>query len=857
MNYSVRLMCFIFKMVLSVIFGASLLGCTLDAGILALSQRSGETSENPSLPPKQIHNFGVSGVLKINGSNKINMNPRLLNIQADGKILVGQIYQEYIYDYSKPLLFRVHPNGTLDTSYGINGYVELPKSTLDGIVDMKTSDDGTYLLYENPISDGFNVLKISPTGHIDPNFGVDGVFNHTEVSSSIFARKLAVTSSGHILIATRRYDTQYKATTFLLNTNGTLDTNHGTNGMQIFPNTTGEDNPVDILYVSDNEIYLLNHIQIADNVRMRKFDINGIEDGSFDTSYPSTAAIDTIRWLNLKKVNNDRLVIFGNTATSGGSTKQDQGLLIVCNLDGTADTGFNSTGTLMFTDVTLNYGVLDVRGVLDGSSNKDIQVAYTETQRQGFPHDKLRTFTKVLLSQYNYNGTLDTSHGSGGTITYNGSDNHRILHFDSTGEIITVGQGTTLEPLFYSAQVRRFTSSMAPIASFGSGGSSEHLYSAATDNGTPHIQQKVDDLTLLYGGRFEARSSKAFIVKTDKSGIIQTQFGDQGYLRNIFNNDSEELFSLRQLPDGSILACGKSSGTQLSLAKFKADGSRDLSYGNNGVFTETINNGSTVDPWYCGIQSNGIAIGILSDSTNIFTAKILANGTRDMTFGGAGLHMITIPSANGFDMITMKQAADGRMVVAGISYDASYYQAQFLLMIADNGLSDTSFSGDGYVELRIDTDSDHATMGLEFAPDGRLYTVFDAYEMPSWDSIIYINCYKTDGSLDTTFGNGLGYINTTTDFWVDTNIWGADALTIDTKGNLYVFGLDYADNLTMKSWGSDGSENLSFGTAGVQTMDFPMEMYRGLDDVQYDSSDNSFKIIDSTVYRLNMSGELF
>lgn len=855
MSISARFMIFFTQRALPIVgllfFAATVTGCTLEADILDLTLKS-ETA-----PSSQMHNFGVSGVLKINGSNKVNMNPRLLNTQTDGKIIVGQMYQQNTYDYTKPLVFRLNPDGSLDTSYGKDGYVELPGGTLYGIVDMKTSADGTYILFSNPTSNGFNVLKLSTSGQIDPGFGTDGVYNHTETGNTVYGRKMAITGSGQIMVASYRLDTQYKATTLLINADGTLDTNHGSGGLQIFPNAAGAENPVDILYVSDSEIYLLNHVQSADRVKLRKFNINGVEDGGFTTSYPSTAAVDTIRWIGLRKINNDRLVIFGNTATAGGSNQRDQGLLVVCNLNGTPDTGFNATGTLMFTHASLSYGVLDVRGVLDGSSNNDIQIAYTETQRLSFPYDNLRTFSKVLLSQYNYNGTLDASHGTGGTITYNGSDNLRLLRFAPAGEIITAGQGTTLEPLFYSALIRQFDASMNPVPGFASAGIHESIFAAAADNGTPDTQYKVDNSTFLYAGRFEARSAKGFIVKTDKSGVIQTEFGDDGYLRDIFQNDYEKILTLKHLADGSIMVCGESTGTKFSIAKFHPDGSRDLSFGINGIYTETINNGSNAYPWFCAFHDNGESVGILSNGDNIITAKILADGTRDMSFGGSGLNVITIPPGDVYDLISMKQAADGRTVIAGLSYDGSMEPAQFLLMIAANGYVDSNFSGDGYVELRMDTDSEHATMGLEFAPDGRLYTVFDGYEMPSWDAMIFINCYKPDGTLDPSFGSGNGYIQTTTDFWIDTNIWGADALTIDSKGNLYVFGLDYSQNLVMKSWQSDGSENLSFGTGSVQTLNFPMSKYRSLNDVLWDSNDKSFKILDGTAYRLDMSGELF
>lgn len=828
--------------------------CSLDANLKNLGLKS-----DLSLPSQSsIHEFGVNGELKLSGSNKVNMNPRLINILSDGKIILGQIYETNISDYSMPLLYRMNPNGTIDTSYGSNGYVELPDIVHWGIRDMASNSDGTYLLLSKSTLEGFKVLRLLPNGTTDTSFGTNGVYEFHESGGTIYGRKIALTSNGSVLVAAYRYSsTTYKSHTILINNNGTLNSSHGVAGIKEYPNGGSAEDPKDLLYISDSEIYLLNHVTASDRVVLRKLDISGVEDVGFSTTPLPATNIDTIRWIRLKKINN-RLVVFGNYATAGGSNQVDKGLTIVCLTNGNPDTTFNTTGTLLYTHASISYGVLDVQGITDSGSNLDFQIAYTETQRQAFPNDHLRTFNKIYIGQYNSNGSLDSTYGTAGVQSRTDTNNFRFLRFQSDNSLLATGQGTGLEPIYYSALTKKFTNTLSSDTSFGAGGTLETIYSNATKNGTPKTQAKLGADHFLYSGRFDGREAKIFVVKTDKTGMIQTQFGDGGYIRDAFSNGYETLKNIKSLSSGSIMVCGESTGSKLSIAKFASDGSRDLSFGSGGVYTETITNISTASPWFCGFNDDGTSIGILATNDNIVTVRILANGTRDMAFGTSGINVITIPPGTLFDLISFDQSSDERTVVAGISYDGSMNAAQFLLMISSSGYVDTSFSGDGYVELRIDNDSDHSTMGLEFSPDGKLYTVFDAYEMPSWDNIVVINRYNVDGSLDTSFGSGSGYIQSTTDFHIDTNMWGGDALTIDSSGNIYILGLDYSLNLTMKSWKSNGSDNTDFGLAGNKLCNFPIDsQYRSLNNVLWDSNDSSFKILSNSIHRINMSGSMF
>jgi uncharacterized delta-60 repeat protein len=92
------------------------------------------------------------------------------------------------------------------------------------------------------------------------------------------------------------------------------------------------------------------------------------------------------------------------------------------------------------------------------------------------------------------------------------------------------------------------------------------------------------------------------------------------------------------------------------------------------------------------------------------------------------------------------QQADGKLVVAGTSYNGSNYDVALVRYNADGSL-DTGFDGDGKVTTAIGTGYDEGYSVIQQA-DGKLVVAGTSYNGSNNDFALVR--YNADGSLDTS-----------------------------------------------------------------------------------------------------------
>ena len=94
---------------------------------------------------------------------------------------------------------------------------------------------------------------------------------------------------------------------------------------------------------------------------------------------------------------------------------------------------------------------------------------------------------------------------------------------------------------------------------------------------------------------------------------------------------------------------------------------------------------------------------------------------------------------------------DGKIIVAGYSYNGSDYDIAIVRYNSDGSL-DNSFSGDGKVTTAIGSDNDKA-YGVAIQGNGKIVAVGYSYNGSNSDFATVR--YNSDGSLDTSFsGDG-------------------------------------------------------------------------------------------------------
>jgi uncharacterized delta-60 repeat protein len=322
--------------------------------------------------------------------------------------------------------------------------------------------------------------------------------------------------------------------------------------------------------------------------------------------------------------------------------------------------------------------------------------------------------------QYNANGTLDPSFGSGGVATVDfGAEAMAVAVQPGTGgKILLAGGGD---------DVTRLNSNGTLDTTFGPKGS------AGKVSITPvrKVVNKVDSMVVLPDGRF--------------------------------------------ILAGSALNPGSNNSGSLVLARFNANGTLDTTFGNNGLVVTSIAVqdvlGSDEHSVRVAVDASGRFI-VAATTPGSFTtrdfrvARFNANGSLDTTFGPAHTGVVTTDLSNGGEDIADGLAiqADGKIVVGGGAYPVN--SAGFLFALArynPDGTLDPTFNGDGIVTA--DPIANYPSSGgrifdLAIQPDGRIVTAGDgSYSFTQSDGSPYdsytlavVMRFNADGSVDTSYG---------------------------------------------------------------------------------------------------------
>jgi RHS repeat-associated protein/uncharacterized delta-60 repeat protein len=300
--------------------------------------------------------------------------------------------------------------------------------------------------------------------------------------------------------------------------------------------------------------------------------------------------------------------------------------------------------------------------------------------------------TEMALVEYNGDGSLDTAFGSGGIVTYEVGANSQIdtLSVQSDGTILVGGTGTDTGGHTEMALLK-FNSSGSLDTSFGSGGVAVH--EIGTASGIDAITVNSDDGTILaagYGLNGSGQREVA-VLKFEGDGSLDTVFGSGGVVTTELGSYSMAKAMIVDSA-GTILVAGKGtgaySGKQVAIIAYNGDGSLDTSFGNGGAIMLTTD-GSTGNAE--ALQSDGKLVVGGKEGTDfaVFRFNATSSVSLPLTYDNNGN---TLTDENG---MTYTYDAWNRMVTAtppdsavyGNTYHEDYYSYNAL------GERVTSFDG--------------------------------------------------------------------------------------------------------------------------------------------------------------------
>jgi uncharacterized delta-60 repeat protein len=425
-----------------------------------------------------------------------------------------------------------------------------------------------------------------------------------------------------------------------------------------------------------------------------------------------------------------------------------------------------------------------------------------------------------LLVQYNLDGTLDTSFGSGGTVVTPGflaSFTGNPITLSPQGKIVVVGSNSNT---FSGMAVAEFNLDGSPNQNFGSGGiatfSSVQGFPTIFDQfgvfaATP-VAVAVDfQGRVLVGGTVNSLpvpgSPQAALFRLTPDGKLDNTFGFNGSITNVFGFLGNEITAIAIRPNGQIVVAGQASNPNtiapedFAVQQFNPDGTPDLRFGFDSIVGTTIPN---VNLYATGlaIQASGdiVVVGGTADVQNFFNVgfamtRYTPDGNLDPTFGTNGIVTTFFPqttdrSGNGTNVTNVSLTPDGNIVVAGT--------------VVDSVTGNDDFGVAEYLGRPPAPPSPPFPSGLPAPVPPPLYPPFPIVPQPPQPPL------GPNGRLNPAFGNH-GTITS------GPNVPASAAgVATQTDGKIVAVGdSTTTGGIVVVRYNPDGSLDQSFGTGGV------------------------------------------
>lgn len=348
--------------------------------------------------------FGGDGTVVVDIGNGSNDQAHDVAFQTDGKAVMVGYTGTSNQDFC---VVRLHPDGTLDNSFGGDGKVT---TEVNGVSDRARSvaiqADGRIVVAGHVVAGGgydIALVRYHPDGTLDNGFSADGKLT-IDVDGDDLALSVVVQPDGRILAAGRSESTDHERFTLVrLLEDGTPDPAFGNGGIAQAAFLPEDDaTGWDIALQPDGKVVMVGHASDGtyQQFAMARFNADGTLDADFGSGGTATFGLgiadDIARAVALQL--DGGIVVTGYT--SDGINEQYLAIRLLAN--GILDPSFGSTGSvaLPVTGHDTPHGVVvqpDGRIVLAGYSHTGIQ----------------RVFSSVRL---NVDGSPDNTYDSDGML---------------------------------------------------------------------------------------------------------------------------------------------------------------------------------------------------------------------------------------------------------------------------------------------------------------------------------------------------------------------------------------------------------------------------------------------------------
>jgi uncharacterized delta-60 repeat protein len=302
------------------------------------------------------------------------------------------------------------------------------------------------------------------------------------------------------------------------------------------------------------------------------------------------------------------------------------------------------------------------------------------------------------------------------------------------------------------------------------------------------------------------------LVRYTSDGRLDPTFSRDGKVRTDFGGRFDEALAVAVGTDGAIVVVGRSLD-RVAVAKYLADGSLDESFSDDGRARFPMDGPGAGND--VALQPDGRIVVVGSNGSDLALLRLRADGTRDDTFGGDGL--VTTDVGIGYDAArAVVVAPTGKIVVGGeANVDPSLRSDFVVARYRPGGALDGSFDVDGIVTADFASFEDSVTDIVLVGGD--VVAVGQASEFPGGadqSSDVGLARFGRDGTPVSSFGaDGKALIDFGSYF---DNSHGAALLddgSIAVASHLYRPGGSTAAVARVDA--TDGALDPAFGVGGI------------------------------------------
>ena len=371
-------------------------------------------------------------------------------------------------------------------------------------------------------------------GHLDTTFGQNGIvttdFGDQEQSGNAASANAAVLQSdGKIVVAGGIPGSRGFSVPAVVryNSNGSLDTSFGSSGIASIPSL--EDSPfTSVTLQSDGKI-----VAVAGgfNAYVARYTSSGVLDSSF-----GTGGIVSLQFTGGPAGSGVIVLSNGNILLANRN-------LIQLQPDGQFDTSFGSAGVAR----TAGFQATALALLPSG------KILVTSSQLSG-----------GFLSQYDSNGSLDTTFGIGGQLASPGTAPGLALL--ASGDFVVGGSLTNNAPLPLNGlattgfAVSRYLPAGVVDASFGSNGGTTTLVPTYVTVAASGLAVDPNGNTVLVGTAIQSFANAFALARYTPTGQLDTAFGSGGTVVTLFSGGTQipsvSANGIAIQPDGKILVVG-------------------------------------------------------------------------------------------------------------------------------------------------------------------------------------------------------------------------------------------------------------------------------------------------------------